>query len=194
MCAEYHQTEGSFRFEEKPFPHIKIAPVISVKEAEELLHRLDSLVWKRTTHEYYEFNIPVDLHKKTLQHLLLRWRMGDRIRTYLKSYLHVHLGEEAIIDSHQYVPRTGIGVHTDGPAKEARFVLNLNRGWQSSQGGVWVLSQNSNLKQFTRYLPPLHNTGFGFLTSRGSYHALSERFSSRSYAVIFRFRTERNNS
>lgn len=193
MCAEY-QTERSFRFEEIPFPHIKIAPLISVKEAEELLRLLDNMVWKRTTQEFYEFNIPTDLDKKTLQHLLSSWRIGDRIRTYLQSYLDVHLGGEAIIDSHQYVPGTGIGVHTDGSAREARFVLNLNRGWQSSQGGVWVLSQNSNLKQFARYLPPLHNTGFGFLTRGGSYHALSERFSSSSYAVIFRFRIKRNDS
>lgn len=182
---------ATFRVEERPFPHIKVAPVLSQGSAEELLRLLDDMIWRRTIQQYYEFNIPaVSDEKERLCHHLSRWRTENVIRCYLGKNLSASLGREAEVDIHQYLPKTGVGVHTDGPAREARFVLNLNRGWYPDQGGVWILSENSDLKQPVSYIPPLHNTGFGFLTTAGSYHALSQRFSSTSYALVFRFKVE----
>ena len=182
---------ATFRVEERPFPHIKVAPVLSQERAEGLLRLLDDMIWRRTRQQYYELNIPaVSDEKERLCRRLSRWRTENVIRCYLEKNLSASLGREAGLDLHQYLPGTGVGVHTDGPAREARFVLTLNRSWHPDQGGVWILSENSDLKQPVGYIPPLHNTGFGFLTTTGSYHALSERFSSTSYALVFRFKVE----
>lgn len=187
---ESHATEG-LRVEREPFTHLKVAPVLRSEEAEEFLSALDRMAWQRRKQAFYEFDIVADQRSRdNLQERLVRSLAIDRIRGWLEQYLRAQLAPEAIVDLQRYSPGTGIGVHTDGPTKEARFVLNLNRSWQLSQGGIWVLSARSDLKPPVHFLPPLHNTGFGFLTSAGSYHALSERSLSAMYAIVFRFAME----
>ena len=185
--VESHTTEG-LRVEREPFTHLKVAPVLRTEEAEELLSTLDRMDWQRRKQVFYEFDVATDQRSRdNFQERLVRSLTIDRIRGWLEQYLRTQLVSKATVDLHRYSPGTGIGVHTDGPTTEVRFVLNLNRSWQPSQGGIWVLSARSDLKPPVHFLPPLHNTGFGFLTSAGSYHALSERFFSGTYAVVFRF-------
>ena len=93
------------------------------------------------------------------------------------------------IDLHKYNEGSGIGAHTDRGVSELRFVLNLNRDWELAHGGVWILSSASHLSIKTRYLAPIHNTGFGFRPGNKTFHALSERFVGSSYALVFRFST-----
>lgn len=186
------RAEKAFLYEEKPFPHVKVAPALNAEKATKILRLLDDMVWKRVTEEYYEFNVlSVQSQKEELQQCLLNWRIEDTIHVYLETYLDTSLTQKAIIEPHQYLPGTGIGVHTDGSVEEARFVLNLNREWRSDQGGVWILSRGSDLKPPVIYLPPIHNTGFGFMTAKASYHALSERFSAVAYTLVFRFEIEK---
>lgn len=144
--------------------------------------------WQRRKQSFYEFDIVTNQQsRENLQERLVRSRTIDRVRGWLEQYLSTQLAPDAVIDLHRYSPGTGVGVHTDRPTAEARFVLNLNRSWQPNRGGIWVLSARSDLKPPVHFLPPLHNTGFGFLTSAVSYHALSERLCSVTYAVVFRF-------
>lgn len=181
-------TTGGIQVEREPFTHLKVAPVLRTEEAEELLSTLDRMDWQRRKQAFYEFDVVTDQRfRDNLRGRLIRYRTIDRIRDWLERCLSTQLVPKAIVDLHRYSPGTGIGVHTDGPTAEARFVLNLNCSWRPSQGGIWVLSARSNLKPPVHFLPPLHNTGFGFLTNAASYHALSERLVSVAYAVVFRF-------
>ncbi len=184
---ELHEAEG-FRVESEPFVHVKVAPVLSAEEAEEFLSLLEWMDWQRRKQAFYELDVVTNQHSQEyLQERLVRSRTIDRVREWLEQWLGSRLVPDAIVDLHRYSPGTGVGVHTDRPTAEARFVLNLNRSWQQNQGGIWVLSARSDLKPPVHFLPPLHNTGFGFLTSAASYHALSERLVSIAYAVVFRF-------
>ncbi len=176
------------RVEREPFTHVQVAPVLKAEEAEELLSVLERMDWQRRKQSFYEFDIVTNQQsRENLQERLVRSRTIDRVRGWLEQYLSTQLAPDAVIDLHRYSPGTGVGVHTDRPTAEARFVLNLNRSWQPNRGGIWVLSARSDLKPPVHFLPPLHNTGFGFLTSAVSYHALSERLCSVTYAVVFRF-------
>lgn len=174
--------------EREPFTHVQVAPVLKAKEAEELLSVLERMDWQRRKQAFYEFDTVTNQQsRENLQERLVRSRTIDRVRGWLEQYLSTQLVPDTIVDLHRYSPGTGVGVHTDRPTVEARFVLNLNRSWQPNQGGIWVLSSRSDLKPPVHFLPPLHNTGFGFLTSMNSYHALSERLVSVAYAAVFRF-------
>ena len=184
---KFYGAEG-LRVESEPFTHIKVAPVLGAEEAETFLSMLERVAWQRRKQSFYEFDVVANQHsQENLQERLVRSRTIDRVREWLEQCLSSRLVPDAIVDLHRYSPGTGVGVHTDRPTAEARFVLNLNRSWQPNHGGIWVLSARSDLKPPAHFLPPLHNTGFGFLTSMNSYHALSERLSSVMYAVVFRF-------
>lgn len=184
---EFHEAEG-LRVESEPFVHVKVAPVLRVEEAEEFLSILEQMDWQRRKQSFYEFDVVTNHHsQENLQGRLIRTRTINRIRDWLERCLSTQLVPNAVVNLHGYAPGTGIGVHTDRPTAEARFVLNLNRSWQPNHGGIWVLSSHSDLKPPAHFLPPLHNTGFGFLTNAASYHALSERLVSVAYAVVFRF-------
>ena len=179
------------RVEREPFTHVKVAPVLRAEKAEELLRILEGMEWQRKKQSFYEFDVVTNQHsQENLQERLVRSRTIDRVRGWLEQYLSTQLVPDVIVDLHRYSPGTGVGVHTDRPTAEARFVLNLNRSWQPNQGGIWVLSSRSDLKPPVHFLPPLHNTGFGFLTSAVSYHALSERLFPVAYTVVFRFAVE----
>lgn len=176
--------------ERSPFLHAKIAPVLNARKAEQLLYWLDCTEWQGGNQPFQKFDVPsVQNAKRILQDNFLDRQTVGSIRSHLEFGLHTHLGQEATIAAHRYSPGAGLTVHTDGDIKEARFVLNLNHNWRPDHGGIWVLSTNSALKEPVCYLPPLHNTGFGFLTTKDSYHSLSERHSSVGYAIVLGFLT-----
>jgi hypothetical protein len=54
-------------------------------------------------------------------------------------------------------------------------------------GGVWVLSDRSTLHPSSKLIPPISNSGFAFVAARNTFHALSERHRSLSYAIVFEF-------
>lgn len=179
---------GVVQVEKSPFLHAKIAPVLNARKAEQLLYWLDRTKWQRGNQPFQKFDVPsVQNAKRILQNNFLDQQTIGSIRSHLEFGLHTHLGQEATIAVHRYSSGAGLTVHTDGDVEEARFVLNLNHNWQPNQGGIWVLSTSSALKEPVCYLPPLHNTGFGFLTTKDSYHSLSERHSSVGYTIVLGF-------
>ena len=180
--------DGVVQVEKSPFLHAKIAPVLNAQKAEQLLYWLDSTEWERGNQPFQKFDVPsVQNAKRILQNNFLDLQAVGSIRSHLEFGLHTSLGQEAAIAAHRYSPGAGLTVHTDGDVEEARFVLNLNHNWRPDHGGIWVLSTSSALKEPVCYLPPLHNTGFGFLTTKDSYHSLSERHSLVGYAIVLRF-------
>ncbi len=192
MALRMGKTSGSqsdrHRVEREPFTHVKAASVLNAEQAEYLLNALDRTEWRRRKESFAEFDVPEDpTVREELQDRLVQSCASDEVRGWLEEAVGAPLAADVIVDLHRYGPGTGIGVHTDGPVRQARFVLNLNRFWEPSQGGIWVLSARADLKAPVQFIPPLHNTGFGFLTTPASYHALSERQASVAYSVILGF-------
>lgn len=178
----------SLRLERNPFTHIILAPVLEPEKAQELLVALESIEWKRIQQSFYEFDIPVERYSyEKLQDYLVRLPAVNRIHRFLQSSLCANLTSDVIVEPHRYSQGSGIGVHSDELVSEVRFVLNINRSWRPHDGGIWILSTSSDLHMSTQFMPSLHNTGFGFATGANSYHALSERLSSISYAIVLRF-------
>ena len=165
-----------------------MAPVLDAGVATNFLDQLDGLTWRRNLGSRFCFNVPepssdyLAFHDFVILHKYFEVIVHAISAIY--KFRHIQLFN---IDLHKYDPGTAIGTHTDRGVTEFRFVLNLNRNWELSHGGVWILSSAPDLSKQTRYTAPIHNTGFGFGPGVNTFHALSERFVGTSYALVFRF-------
>jgi len=118
---------------------------------------------------------------------MLRNEAASLIRIDLQDALRIDLPVPVRFMAQKYVQGAAIGPHRDYELKAVRFILNLNRGWGPNDGGIWVLSDNNQLSPEPEFIAPINNSGFGFVPGSNTYHALSARASSESYAVIFEF-------
>jgi hypothetical protein len=171
-----------------PFRHFLMAPVLNARVSTDLLDQLDGLTWRRNRGSLFCFDVPdpssdyLAFHDSVILHINVEIIVHAISTIY--NFRHIQL---FTIDPHKYDRGTGIGIHTDRGVAEFRFVLNLNRNWELSQGGIWILSSAPDLSKQTRYIAPIHNTGFGFRPGVNTFHALSERVVGTSYALVFRF-------
>jgi len=176
VCAAHNRIERHRR----PFEFLLLAPVLQADFAAGLIDRLDNLSWQRTMGSFFCFDSPrmssdyLNFH----QALVSAQEIGLVLRAV--SEMSDSPLELSTVDLHRYDHGNGIGAHTDSGAKELRFVLNLNRGWDLSYGGVLIFSGASDLSRQTRYIAPIHNTGFGFRPAIRTYHALSPSYSPHS--------------
>jgi hypothetical protein len=171
-----------------PFRHFLVAPVLDAGVAAHLLDQLEDLKWRRNLGARFCFDVPepssdyLAFHDSIVSSSKFEVLSDALFATYRLRDMQLFN-----IDLHKYGPGAGIGTHTDQGVDEFRFVLNLNRNWELSHGGVWILSSSSDLSKQTRYAAPIHNSGFGFRPGVNTFHALSERFAGTSYAIVFRF-------
>jgi Rps23 Pro-64 3,4-dihydroxylase Tpa1-like proline 4-hydroxylase len=170
-----------------PFPHCVVAPAFTPETADALLEILDAADWQRTTRSFYRLDVP---SKKKDRHLV-----SDALRETIESSRQIQLLEDVIqrrlsltfrTEIHRYSAGCGIGPHTDRDPCELRYVLSLNREWSPDDGGVWILSSDSSLREGRVLLPSLNNTGFMFQTAQNSFHALSNFHGNRIYALTLR--------
>jgi hypothetical protein len=171
-----------------PFWHILMAPVLEAGVAADLLDQLCGLTWQRNLGSRFCFSIPEPSPDYIASHKsIISSPKFDAMIYAIVAVYQFRTVELIGLDLHKYDQGTGIGAHTDRGLNEFRFVLNLNRNWEPSHGGIWILSNTSDLSGQTRYVAPIHNTGFGFRPGLNTFHALSERYAGTSYALVFRF-------
>lgn len=172
---------------QSPFLHLLVAPVLSAAEHAQVLSRLEELEWSDWSSDF--FRIRVSTNSDQLANFTalpaLKATIG-KLRPILERHLGKSLGGEASLALQRYEENTTIGFHTDAAVSEIRFVLNLNRSWDPSHGGVWVLSKEPTLTN-ALFLPPLSNTGFAFTPDLNTFHALSRRSSDVSYGVVMSY-------
>jgi hypothetical protein len=170
-----------------PFPHNILAPVVAREVAVALLNGLETAEWERRASTFYRFDIPrVGSFRSSVREILLD--TSEQIKRECENSLGLSLSQASSFEIHRYSIGDGIGPHTDARDQEVRCILNLNSGWSSEQGNVWVFSSDSALSTNRALLPSINNTAYTFATDPTSYHALSVRRYGVGYAVTIRFR------
>jgi hypothetical protein len=170
-----------------PFAHLILENILTKELCSDLIALLERVVWKESQESFFKIQrMSYGADVETVSNLL-RDVAEPSIKAELENALCVDLPIPAGFGFQKYVPGTGIGSHTDSEANAARFVLNLNRGWTPEDGGIWLLSDNYQLRPQPKFIVPKNNSGFGFVPGKNTYHALSERNSSEAYAIIFEF-------
>lgn len=172
----------------KPFCHLVLEDILANDAFADILAFLEGIVWKESQGSFFSFQEVLNsIDFQTLSRLLLSTQADSPIRNELENGLHINLSESVHFGFQKYTKGAGIAPHTDNELRAARFILNLNRGWIPTDGGIWLLSDNNQLLPEPEIIVPVQNSGFGFVPGQNTYHALSERTRSESYAVIFEF-------
>lgn len=172
----------------QPFNHVLLENVLANDVSADILAFLEGIVWKEVRGSFFSFHeVPNNIDRDALTDLLLSQRAESLIRDNLENGLQITLSLPVRFGVQKYVQGAGIGPHTDNELSAARFILNLNRGWTPSDGGIWLLSDNNQLLPEPEFIAPANNSGFGFVPGRSTYHALSERNVSEAFAIIFEF-------
>jgi hypothetical protein len=178
----------TYRVRTIPFRHAIIAPVLTSAYELALLDEMGRIPWDARSASFYRFQSPIE-GRNGCGKIIPLFRDGLRIDEWLpwlEEAFGCRLGANVLYEVQKYNVGDGIGSHTDFRAAEVRCVLNLNSGWSSEDGGVWILAGESSLQKDPTYLPPLSNTAYVFSTSEKSFHALSRRKRSVGYGLVIR--------
>jgi len=170
-----------------PFEHVLIEQGLDQETCTKLLNFVDVASWRESRGAFFSFQQINDQKElEMLADLLRGAAVLSEVRAELERTLHVDLRNPHHFGIQRYIKGGGIGPHTDNEIAAARLVLNLNRGWLPADGGIWLLSKNKRLRA-PRFIAPLSNSGFAFVPANNTYHALSQRTNSVSYALIIEF-------
>jgi hypothetical protein len=174
-----------------PYRHAILAPAFRDGADHRILRELERKNWKATVGPFYRFKVPAEPDEVVSLVEDIQSELGVREwRESLEAAFGCALGARIRIDLHKYGSGDGIGPHTDASVPEVRCVLQVNRGWNARDGGVWILARDSALRESPLFLPSLNNTAFVFSTGRESFHALSTYRGEALYSIVVRISRE----
>ena len=178
----------SVEFFNTPFPMLTIYPFAPDRIAFPILRRLEAANWMPVSEDFYKFDLCSDVTSPGVEIQTILEEMAAFVSSDgLLRPLGVNHVNEFQVSVQRFVPGHTIAVHTDRDEHATRLIVNLNRSWWAQDGGVWILSADSDLKGNRRLVPPVHNAAFAFTTGPNSFHALSQRHQGIGYAVVFSF-------
>lgn len=140
-------------------------------------------------YEQFEFNLR---RVEIPEHL--SFLIGDSFITAILeqmiSTFNVPLANKVEIVAHKLVPGQSIRIHNDylEGAETHRLVVQLNSGWPSDNGGLFVIFASANPEDIYQVITPIHNSAVGFAILSNSHHAVSTIYNDARYSLIFSFR------
>lgn len=178
----------------EPFLHFALRECLDTSVAEELLVWFETEApWqKQEIAGFYELN-KVDLMSVCLPPSLV-FLQNQVFLSILKQDLMRIFGRplsgDIRVDAHRLNSGLKIGIHTDyGEQKQSiRLLIQLNRGWNPSNGGLLMLLPERNPVDIADnqalYLPH-HRSAVGFAISPRSFHAVTPVVSGERFTLCF---------
>jgi hypothetical protein len=78
-----------------------------------------------------------------------------------------------------------------GAEESHRLLIQINEGWEASQGGLLMLLGSAEPESVQSVLLPVHGSGFAFEISPKSFHAVSSIITGERYTLVYTFRKSR---
>ena len=176
----------------QPYPCFTVAQVISEELECDLLTWFESSApWRLTIMDFYEqyefafqdVDIPANLKPLFSEATLheLRQKVGTLLGASLQPQIE--------ITAHRLNRSQKIRIHNDArPDGEThRFLIQLNRGWSESNGGLLMLVGGPEVETLHDVISPTSRSAFGFEISTASYHAVSQVYQGDRYTLVFSF-------
>lgn len=178
--------------QQKPFAYFSVEQALLNKSSLSILNWLEtSAPWKLKIadfYEQYEFNfldaeLPLEIaeifNKDALQTLTQQ----------LEQSFKVTLSNHIDITAHKLVSGQTIRLHNDyiQGQETHRVLIQLNRGWEESKGGLLFFFNSDNPRDIHRVFLPIHNTSVAFEISPTSFHAVSTITSGDRYTLVLSF-------
>jgi Rps23 Pro-64 3,4-dihydroxylase Tpa1-like proline 4-hydroxylase len=177
-----------------PFPHLRVTKILCRDDADRVLLWLqEEAPWKLTVanfYEQYEFSL---LHSPLAPGIacLIQANFIEMITAKIEESF--GLGEQlelVEVSAHKLTQGQTIRIHNDfiGSEETHRLLIQLNSGWEASQGGLLMLFASDMPESLQSVLLPTHGSGFAFEISPNSFHAVSSINSGERYTLVYTFR------
>jgi 2OG-Fe(II) oxygenase superfamily len=178
----------------EPFPHTSVAKLIGTELANETLQWMENPgVWTLRIASFYE-QWEAHLRADTLPAALAPL-VADATIAWLEQTMLRPLTQERLrlseVTAHKLVAGQTIRIHNDylEGQETHRLLIQLNRGWIDSQGGLLMLFGSEHPQDVRRAMRPLHCSGFAFAISPCSFHAVSTIHGGERYTLVYSFKT-----
>lgn len=176
----------------KPFRYGLIARCIEPTLANCMLEWLEEgAPWKLRVADFYE------QHEFSFDDVVLPDALAesfspkalDELRQHMESCFGVELSTRIDVTAHRLTHGQRIKIHNDFiPGEEShRLLIQLNRGWEDSNGGLLCFFNSNDPSDVHRILRPIHNTGVVFEISTGSLHAVTPIQAGDRYTLVLSF-------
>jgi Rps23 Pro-64 3,4-dihydroxylase Tpa1-like proline 4-hydroxylase len=176
-----------------PFPHSSLAGLIENDLADSALRWMETdapwVLRVASFYEQWEMHLDTEGLPAHLTPLVTRTMVTRLAHVMLEPLTHESL-KLAEVTAHKLVAGQTIRIHNDylEDQESHRVLIQLNRGWADSQGGVLMLFGSACPEDLRRALRPLHGSGFAFAISPRSFHAVSTIQSGERFTLVYSFR------
>ena len=139
-------------------------------------------------YEQYEFSFS-DVQVPSQLGFLKERMFLDELRSKITQIFSARLSERIDCSAHKLVTGQRIRFHNDFiPGEEThRVLIQLNRGWVSSQGGYLIFFNSHSPDDVHRVFLPVHDSVVGFAISQDSNHAVSTMHGGERFTLVLSF-------
>jgi hypothetical protein len=187
------QAEAELRCE--PFPHTAKMELISKDLADATLSWMETdAPWTLRVASFYE-QWELHLGEQTLPlglaSLVASTTVNGLAHAMLRPLTLQQL-ELTEVTAHKLVAGQTIRIHNDylEGQESHRLLIQLNRGWVDSFGGLLMLFGSAHAEDLRRAVRPLHCAGFAFAISPQSFHAVSTIQAGQRFTLVYSFRAK----
>lgn len=188
-------------FNTAPYKYFTSSPNINDECTEELLNWFEfKAPWKLVEtdfYEQYEFSLN-SCEDLGYAQFLIDEKTLFSIRTQVERLFEIELIEYVEVVAHKLVKGQTIRIHNDflgeQDSETHRVLLQLNRGFEDSNGGYLMIFNNSQTESLKEVIPPISGSVQGFEISKDSHHAVSTIHSGERYTIVYSFRKKSENT
>jgi len=182
------------RLSTDPYLHMHVPSVLKTEDANRVLAWLVKRApWKLRVESFYEQH-EFSLFASDLGSEAAELTSASFIGAVCRE-LHRQFGirgnlELVDVSAHRLTSGQTIRIHNDylGGEETHRFLIQLNGGWKSEQGGLLMLFAADSPESVRHVIMPTHAGGFAFEISPLSFHAVSSIKDGERYTLVYTFR------
>ena len=139
--------------------------------------------YEQYEHSFFDADLPGHLDFLTRPTSLID------VKGQIEEIFGTRLADNIDCNAHKLISGQTIRVHNDFiPGKEShRLVIQLNRGWNPSDGGLLLLFNSDDPRDVHKVFAPLNDSCLAFRISPSSNHAVSTIHSGERYSVVYSF-------
>jgi hypothetical protein len=175
-----------------PFPYVVLPKVFSAVESNRLLEWLESSRdWEFVAADFYD-QYEFDVATADIPRNVPNLNSADSLHALAREcerLFQVRLSERVDLTAHKLTVGQTIRIHNDHVVGQEthRLLVQLNRDWIDSDGGLLMLFDSDKPEGVTRVIRPLHNSAVGFEISPRSHHAVSHINRGQRFTLVYSF-------
>ena len=175
-----------------PYPHFISEAEIEQSSINQLIDWFEcDAPWSLTIEDFYEqyefsfkhVNLP-DFAKILIDPIFLEYLSGKVLALFDKK-----VSKKIDIVAHKLTKGQKIKIHNVyiENAETHRILLHLNRHWESSFGGYFMVFEKNDVESLIKVVEPMCSVLQGFEISQNSHHAVSEIHGGERFTIIYSF-------